>query len=344
MLTPEEAALSELGSLIDNVEDGLTGVLEKERSMLDAWMHNFLQFQMHFWSATGREVITLQSSAEALAGGLEERGIDPSNSEAIMGPVKAETVVASPGWGVSETEEGAAPRKEEKGVVGTWFDMVMRGGGEGSSSESREGEETGRAAPASEHKWLQGMFRRRNVDFFAAKGGAALDDDFEGDVEAEESGSRGGSATGSATGSGQKSRRTSEGAGGEGGGGDGGQGGVEGMELKKKIEGLGSKMKGFFGGGAAKSSEIGNMNGLLGGEVERREKGAGGGAGGGGSSREGEGGGRHQKNGTGIKDMFSVFASQSGGGGRGNRVGGNEWNFSRGAANDSVAFDASEDV
>ena len=38
-------------------EEGLQRLISKEKDMLDAWFFKFLQFQMHFWSETGQQVM-----------------------------------------------------------------------------------------------------------------------------------------------------------------------------------------------------------------------------------------------------------------------------------------------
>ena len=91
--------------------------------MLDAWLFKFLQFQIHFWSETGQQVMSLQKPTGALAEQLKARKLDPSESRNILGEVDPETVVSSPGWG-DESEATPSKGKEVGGGGGGglgWF-------------------------------------------------------------------------------------------------------------------------------------------------------------------------------------------------------------------------------
>jgi len=119
-----ETAGDEVRMLLHASFSGLTNVMETSSKMMDAWLYKYLQFQVHFWSETGQQIIGLQKSAGVLEGRLREEGIDPSESGTIMGEVKAETIVATPGWGLNEQVQVV---KEEKGGVGAFFDKVTQG-------------------------------------------------------------------------------------------------------------------------------------------------------------------------------------------------------------------------
>ena len=194
-------------------------------------------------------------------------------------------------------------------------------------------EEGDKSYAKTEHKWLQGMFRRRNVDFFAKgkEGGVGGFDDCEGDDGEESRGaSRAGSTNVSRRGSAEN---------------NGGGKGVDGNELKKKMEDLGKGLKGLFGGGgggARSGDEFGSMNGLLGGGGVgvldfKKEKGVG-------SSPRGSATGGMG----GMKDMFSAFGSKNGekekSAGGSAVGGGTEWVDFEGAGGGDVAFDASRDI
>jgi len=167
-------------------ENGLTNLLEKEKDMLDAWFYKFMQFQIHFFSEVGRQVMNLQGPSAKLADQLKKRKLDPSESSKILGDVVAETVVASPGWG---TEHEDASNK-------SWFGI------KGNKSPGSADEK---------NKWMQGMFRRRNVDFFKAGGGPRGGGGgfFDEDDEEDDSTSTPSSRRNSATNSNSNSRRGS---------------------------------------------------------------------------------------------------------------------------------------
>ena len=137
-------------------EIGLDALLEKEKDMLDAWLYKFMQFQLHFFSEVGYQIMNLQKPSKDLAVQLDKRNLNPAKSTKILGEVDPETIVATPGW---EGKEGSETQKGSKG----WFGMSSSGKGKGADEHD-------------EHGWRQGMFRRRNVDFFKSRGVARVDD------------------------------------------------------------------------------------------------------------------------------------------------------------------------
>ena len=76
----------------------------QEADMLDAWFYKFMQFQVHFFSEVGQQIMTLQGPSTRLADQLKKRNLDPSESAKILGDVAPETVVANPGWGTEHEE------------------------------------------------------------------------------------------------------------------------------------------------------------------------------------------------------------------------------------------------
>ncbi|GMI00911.1 hypothetical protein TrLO_g12164 [Triparma laevis f. longispina] len=229
-------------------EEGLQRLVEKEADMLDAWLFKFLQFQIHFWSETGQQVMSLQKPTGALAEQLKARKLDPSESRNILGEVDPETVVSSPGWG---DESEATPSKgKEVGGGG--------GGGLGWFGGKKDEKEKG-----SEHAWLSGMFQRRNVEFFQKDKGGFDDDE---DDSTSNPSSRSNSRRGSLSKSNQGSRRGSK---------DNGKGskvGLNAAELSAKIDAAASgsnplkRFSGIFGGNKRKDDKYSSQNGLLGSE------------------------------------------------------------------------------
>ncbi|GMI02852.1 hypothetical protein TrVE_jg4759 [Triparma verrucosa] len=222
-------------------EEGLQRLVDKEADMFDAWLFKFLQFQIHFWSETGQQVMSLQKPTGQLAEQLKARKLDPSESRKILGEVDPETIVSSPGWG-DESEATPAKGKSEGGL--NWF---------GGKKDDKE--------KGSEHAWLSGMFQRRNVEFFKKdKGGFDDDEDDSTSNPGSRSNSRRGSLSKSNQGSRQGSRRGSR-----------DNSTLNAAELSAKIDAAAransnplKRISGIFGGNKRKDGDMfSSQNGLL---------------------------------------------------------------------------------
>mmetsp|Transcript_20551 Transcript_20551/g.41124 ORF Transcript_20551/g.41124 Transcript_20551/m.41124 type:complete len:600 (+) Transcript_20551:26-1825(+) len=311
----EKKGTADLKEAAQASEEGLQRLILKEKDMLDAWFFKFLQFQMHFWSETGQQVMSLQKPTSTLAEQLKERKLDPSESKNILGEVEPDTIVSSPGWGTED-----APKKEGGG----WF------GGKKKDNET-----------TSQHAWLAGMFRRRNVDFFQRNGGGFYDDE---DDSTSNPSSRRGSATNSRRGSrdnsagGNKLNPTELSA-------------KIDAAIKPNSNPL-KRISGMFGGGKKRGEDVfGSQNGLLGQSEDDRggerrgsfprppEQGAFPRPDGavGGKNMESISSGQVKKSGSGS-NLFSAFQSKNG-----EKEGGEEWvDFMSGTTTEQVEFDANE--
>ena len=157
-------------------EESLTSFLASQPDALDAWFFKYLRFQLTFFSEIGNQVMSLNEPCQSLVDRLNERNVDPGNLAELLGEVREETIVSTPGWENSDKDGDKRKRR-------TSFGGVFGGGGSGSGGggggRGGGGEGGVKMNSSNDNSWLTGVFQRRNVDFFNNANDNSRDDEYE---------------------------------------------------------------------------------------------------------------------------------------------------------------------